>query len=121
MKNILKAAAVVAAVLVLAGIPLAIMAQGGPPAPVVTDFGTLYGVILRIRDWIFSLLIIFAVIFILYAAFLYLTAAGDSEKVSKANKTLLYAAIAIAVALLSRALFPLIASLLGTGTAGFTP
>lgn len=121
MKNILKVVAVFAAALVLAGIPLVIMAQGGPPDPVIRDFGTLYNVLLRIRDWIFSLLIILAVIFILYAAFLYLTAAGDSEKVSKANKTLLYAAIAIAVALLSRALFPLVASILGTGTAGFTP
>jgi hypothetical protein len=39
--------------------------------------------------------------FIIFAAFSYLTAGGDPEQVSKAKSRIIYAAVAIAVALLA--------------------
>ena len=61
----------------------------------------IYGIVERIANWIFAVLIILAVIFILLAAFTYLTS-GGGEEVKKAHKQLLYAAIAIAVAVLAK-------------------
>ena len=64
-------------------------------------------------DWAFYFLVALAVIFIIVAAFKYLTAAGDAEKVKGAGNTLLYAAVAVGVALLARAVPLIVASFLG--------
>lgn len=53
--------------------------------------------------------------FIFYAAFLYLTAGGDSERVKKAHKQLLYAIIAIAVGLMAYGLPLLVYNFLAAG------
>ena len=52
-------------------------------------------------NWFFALLITIAVIYILLAAYNYMTGAGG-EGVEKAHKMLLYAAVGIAVAVLSK-------------------
>jgi hypothetical protein len=52
-------------------------------------------------------LISLSLIMVLSAGFTYVTAGDNPEKVSKATKTLIYAAVAIGVALLARAI-PLI-------------
>ena len=51
------------------------------------------------------------------AAYKYLTAGGDPEKVKSASNILIYAAIAIVVALFARGLPTLIYSLVGGGGA----
>lgn len=85
---------------------LTAMAQSLPtPAPTPTTQGPItsgVGVINfanQIGTWISFLFWALAVIFIFYAAFLYLSARGDEEKVKKANHQLIYAVIAIVVAL----------------------
>jgi uncharacterized membrane protein len=65
--------------------------------------------------WAFWFLIVLAVIFIIVAAFKYLTAAGDPEKVKSAGTMLIYTAVAIVVALLARAIPLVIGSFLGAG------
>jgi hypothetical protein len=50
----------------------------------------------------FTFLLIIAVVYIILAAFNYLTSEGNEEKVTAAHKALVYAAVAIAVAVLSR-------------------
>ena len=65
-------------------------------------------------NWLFGLLIILAVIFVLVAAFKYLTSGGDPEKVKSANHSLIYAAVAVAVAILAKGIPYLVASFLGT-------
>ena len=57
-----------------------------------------------IMDWIFTIFLVLAVLFIILAAFNYLTSSGSEEKVQKANKMLVYTAVAIAVAVLARAI-----------------
>jgi type II secretory pathway component PulF len=58
---------------------------------------------------------IIAVIVIFYAAFLFVTAGGDAEKVSKAKMNLLYALIAMVVAIMARGFAPLVRSILDPG------
>ena len=66
--------------------------------------------------WAFYFLIALTVIFVLVAAFKYLTAGGDPEKVKSASHMLLYAAIAIVVGILAKAVPSLIGSVLNSGT-----
>ena len=63
--------------------------------------------------WMFWGLLVLSVAMFLAGGYIYATAAGDPEKVGKANKTLLYAAIAVAVALVAKVLPLLIGSFLG--------
>ena len=67
----------------------------------------------RSSRWAFYFLIVLAVIFVIVAAFKYLTAAGDPEKVKAAGATLLYAAVAIGVALLAKAVPLVVGSFVG--------
>jgi hypothetical protein len=69
-----------------------------------------------IFDWAFYFLIAAAVIFGVIGAFRYLTSSGESEKIKSANNTLLYAAIAVGVALLARAIPLIVANFLGVKT-----
>lgn len=62
----------------------------------------------------FGLLILLAIIFILVAAFKYLTAAGDPQKVKDASGYVIYAAIAVAVALLAKGIPALVGSFFNT-------
>lgn len=55
----------------------------------------------QILTWFAIIFWIAAALFVFYAAFLYLTAAGNEEQVKKASSQLLYAVIAIAVGLMA--------------------
>jgi len=76
-------------------------------------------IITRISNWALGILIAIAAIFIIYAAFTYLTAGGDPEKVKTANRIILYAAVAIAVGLLSKTFVYIVANLLGANLTPF--
>jgi len=73
------------------------------------------GIICTVINWIFWLLIVLTIVFVLVAAFKYLTAAGDPEKVKSAGSTLLYAAIAVVVALIAKGLPLIVSSFIGGG------
>ena len=83
---------------------------------IVTSGEDLEGILETVRDWFFTIFLVVAVIFLIWAAFLYLTAAGDTEKVGKAKTALIYSIVAIAVALIAGSLPSLIENLLGSGT-----
>ncbi len=94
---------------------------GNPGAQLPTggnnvSFTTISGALCTLVAWIFTILIILAVIFILWAAWLYLNSGGEEEKIRKANHQLLYAAIAIIVAILSRGVPFLINTVLGNSS-----
>ncbi len=106
-------------------VPALASAQSAPPAgggvagtsnTPVTNIVSLTNVLQLlciVFGWFFYGLIILAVIFILVAAFKYLTAGGEPEKVKQAGATLLYAAVAVAVALLAKAIPMVIGTFLG--------
>ncbi|OGG37957.1 hypothetical protein A2127_00910 [Candidatus Jorgensenbacteria bacterium GWC1_48_12] len=61
----------------------------------------ILGLIRTITNWFAAVFFAIAVIFIILAAFGYLTAGGDEEKVGSAKKKLVYAVVAIVVAALA--------------------
>ena len=63
--------------------------------------------------WAFYFLLALTVVFIVLAAFKYLTSSGNPEKVQSATSMIIYAAIAVGVALLARAIPLIVANLLG--------
>jgi hypothetical protein len=86
------------------------------PTTNITSLQSVLQLFCVVFGWAFYFLIIVAVIFILFAAFKYLTAGGDPENVKKAGSMLLYAAVAIGVALLAKAIPAIIGTFLGAGT-----
>ena len=85
------------------------------PSSPITSVGGGVGFICYLLGWAFTLLIVLAVVFVLFAAFSYLTAGGDTEKVAKANKSLMFAAVAIVIGLIAKGVPSLVATLFGAG------
>ena len=81
--------------------PALISATNGAPTVFTTGQGLL-DFISKIVNWMFAILMIVAVVFLIFAAFSFLTAAGDPEKIGKAKTQLIYAIVAIGVAVLAR-------------------
>ena len=71
-------------------------------------------------SWLFTFLIVLAAIFAMVAAYKYLTAGGDPEKIKGASNVLIYAAIAVVAALFARGLPLLVSSLIGGGVTTLT-
>ncbi len=84
----------------------------------IRSFGGFINVFNTFIGWMFTILLILAVVFIIFAAFNYLTAAGNEEKIKKAHSTIIYAVIAIAVAFLAQGVSYVVGELLNTGGAG---
>ena len=97
MKKIIKAAVVGAYLL-----PLAAFAQVATNVNANTFAkNNLANFINGLATWFAGLILAISVLVILYAAFLFVTAAGSEEKVSKAKGTIVYGLVGIAVALLA--------------------
>ena len=107
-------------------LPLLIGAQGQPPppadqieeAPTVDILGE-DGVLAKIRDYLFTILLIVAAIFIIIAAYFFVTAAGDPEKTGKARNFVLYALIGVLVGFAAKGLVLLIGQIVGWEVAPF--
>jgi hypothetical protein len=98
--------------------PLVAGAQSGPPAP-ITDVNQFGVVACNVAGFVFNLAMAVSIITILYAAFLYLTASGDANRISQAHKTLTYAGVGIAVALMASGVPVLIANMLNTDSGSY--
>lgn len=81
----------------------------------ITSVNQVLVTLCQVFSYAFYFLIVLAVIFVIVAAFKYLTAAGDPEKVKAAGTMLLYTAVAIGVALLAKAVPLIVGSFLGAG------
>jgi len=90
---------------------------GVPESPIKTP-GGLLDTIASIVKWVYIIFFIIAVMFVLLAAFQYLGGAGNPERLKKAHDMIIYAAIAIAIALLSVGVVTIIKNFLqpSTGT-----
>jgi len=64
-------------------------------------------------NWIFAIFTVLTIIFVLLAAFQFVTAGGDAEKVGEARQKLIWAAVGIIVALASKGLVPVVRSIVG--------
>lgn len=67
----------------------------------ITTVGGLYDLLYKIVGWVQVFFFAIAILFIIFAAFQFLTSGGDAEKTGQAKTKLIYALVAIAVALLA--------------------
>ncbi|NCN52946.1 hypothetical protein GW950_00600 [Candidatus Wolfebacteria bacterium] len=102
----------------LLALPVLVMAQnygfGGLDTP-QTGINSLEGinrVIVRLVNWVMGLFFVAATLAIFYAAYLYLSAAGNPDNVGLAKTALIYSVIAIAVALLAGSIRFIVESIL---------
>lgn len=70
-------------------------------APKVENIGGLIDIIKSVVRWTYVIFLIIAVLFIIFAAYNYLISQGEPEAIKNIHNQLIYAAIAIAVALLA--------------------
>lgn len=70
-------------------------------------------------SWLFTAALLVSVFCALWAAYQYLSSAGDPAKVTKGGKILIYAAVGLAVAIMARTLPVLVGTFLGQN-ASFT-
>ncbi len=66
----------------------------------------------NLGNWAYGILLGLGVIFIVVAGYMFLFSGGDTEKTEKAKKTIIYAAIAVAVAILAKGIIALLQTLL---------
>jgi hypothetical protein len=71
------------------------------------------GALNAITNWLFSILLIVAAIFIIIAGYYFVTASGDPEKTSKARNFVLWALIGVLVGFLAKGLVILVGVILG--------
>lgn len=86
--------------------------------PGVKSFEGFLGIFDTLITWLFTILLVLAVIFIILAAFQYLTAGGEEEKIKQAHKKIIFAIVAIAVAFLAQGVSFVVAQLLNSGQGG---
>lgn len=106
MKKIKYLGAIVAIQLV----PAIALAQR-PPSVNLTRTSIL-DLLDTILTWVDMAIFIIGILIILYAAFLYMTAAGDEEKIGKAKRTFIYGLVGIGIAILAFGIWELVASFL---------
>jgi len=96
----------------LFALPMVILALETPPIGPTSEAGIL-AIVDTITNWIFTIFLAAAVIFIIMAAIQFLTSGGDPGKVGSARNSLLYALIGVAVAVMAKALIALVRIIVG--------
>ena len=87
---------------------LPVMALAVEDAPDVD----LWEALERVTNYLFALLIVVAAIFLIAAAFQFITAQGDPEKVKKARDYVLYALIGVVVGVLAKGLITFVQTMI---------
>jgi hypothetical protein len=94
---------------------LPLMASATNNIPVSNNLKSKNGLsvfITSIAVWFEGIIFAISILFILYAAFLFITAAGNEEKIGKAKSIIVFGMIGIAVALLAFAVQSFVTSVL---------
>lgn len=94
-----------------------VYAQTLPSSPINSP-AQVKSALCSVAGWMFDFLIVLSVIMALWAAYTYITASDDAEKVSKARKILTYAALGIIVALIANGFPAIVGELVNTGLNG---
>jgi len=86
------------------------------PESDINDMGSIVELVETLVNWFFWILMAVAVFMLLFAAFNWLTSAGNEEKVTSARKMLIWAIVGIIIALISKGLIEVIKNLVGVST-----
>ncbi len=92
--------------------PVFTLAEDDPLKGLPKDAAGVMQVLGNITNWLFTGILIISVIMIIVAAYKYLFSGGSEEATSAARKTIVYAVIALAVAMLAKGVAPLVKTLL---------
>jgi hypothetical protein len=94
------------------------LAQATPPVPLpqspLDNASQIQNLLCAMLGWVFWGLIVLAIIMFLVGGYRYATSSGEPENVKTANKILLFATIAVAVALLAEGIPYVIGSFIGS-------
>ncbi len=82
-------------------------------APVIADLDGLMATMQTLINAMFWFLMALTVVFVIYAAYLFLTGGQDQEKIDKARRVVIYAIVAVVVAMLAQGLFRIVLNFLG--------
>lgn len=80
------------------------------------SFDDILALLEKAAVWLYRLFFVIAVFYVLWAAYLFLSAKDDTNQVSKAKKMLINAAIAVAVALISTGFSQIVSSFINTSS-----
>ena len=83
------------------------------PEELISTPGDIIDLIDNIGNWIFTIVLSLAAIFLIVAGWLFVTAGGNPENVAKARQMLINALIGVAVALGAKGLVAVVGALLG--------
>jgi len=96
--------------ILLPALLVAVPALADVPPQISLDAQGILDLVVSLTAWFAFIVFALAVVFILYAAFLFITAGGNDETIKKAKDVLLYGVIGIIVALIAYGVVPLIKS-----------
>jgi membrane-associated HD superfamily phosphohydrolase len=99
-------------VLTVVSTSLTVLPTIGLAQPAVAPPVDVMQALTDITNWLFAILLAVAVIFLIIAGFYFITAQGDSDKVSKARMMVLWSLVGVAVAILARGLVMLVRQVL---------
>ncbi len=108
--------AVLSTLTLAAVMPMVALAQVTPPSGIIDTYSGVTTLLGKIASWLLGILLAAAVVFLIYAAFLYLTSGGDEEKLKSAKGYVIYAVIAVGIGILSYGLIALVKSFFGVTT-----
>lgn len=92
------------------GTGLSNAASGGTPG------GTIYGIIQATMNWLLAILGFIGIIGFVIAGIMYLTAAGDEDRIEKAKNAMFYSIMGVIVALIGFVIIQAVNTWLGEGT-----
>lgn len=118
MKTKIKSVISSAAVLVLT-VPALVMAQVTQPSGTNLPTGTITGIVKNAMNWLLQLVGYLGVIGFAIAGILYLTAAGDDDRIAIAKKAMTWSIVGVVVALLGLVVLGAVTSMLGGTTTNF--
>ncbi len=89
-----------------------------PKGAGISRFEGVVVILMTVLRWTYTIFFIVAVFMILLAAYTYLTAQAEPEKIKSATNQIIYASIAIAVALLAVSINAIVGSIIGPSSGG---
>lgn len=87
-------------------------AQTPPPERIPENLNFLV-ILENLVDWMFSILIIVAAIFLVIAGFSFITSSGDPEKIARARNFVLFSLVGVAVGVAARSLISFVRLIIG--------
>lgn len=98
-------------------VPLTAFAQVSVP-DTVQEAGDLYDIVCTAANWLFSFVLVIAVITFLRGAVEFFGSGGNDQQVAQARKLIMWAVVGVIIAILARSLVLVVGNFLGADTGG---